>query len=203
MLREVTYTKAVAISSDSKRIMMMIVRPQSTAEPAVLPMLTPVAVAVRQTLFEQQIQALQEVAPLQPVEPRSPLTRLSDHFGSMPDPREAGLVEHKLLDIITIAICAVICGADSWVEIEEFGKARYEWLMGFLELPNGIPSHDTFGRVLARLSAVAFQRCFASWIQTVFTVTPGQNRLFPQLPLPQIRRQPVAGAPGCLCAARR
>ena len=154
---------------------MMVVRPQSTAEPAVLPMLTPVAVAVRQTLFEQQFQALEEkVASLQPVEPRSPLTRLSDHFGSLPDPREPGLVEHKLLDIIIIAICAVICGADSWVEIEEFGKARYQWLNGFLELPNGIPSHDTFGRVFARVSAVAFQRCFASWIQTVFTVTQGQ-----------------------------
>ncbi|MFO1430469.1 MAG: ISAs1 family transposase [Candidatus Competibacteraceae bacterium] len=111
---------------------------------------------------------------MQPVEQRSPLARLSDHVDSLPDPREAGLIEHKLLDIITIAICAVICGADSWVEIEAFGKARYEWLRGFLELPNGIPSHDTFGRVLARLSAVAFQRCFASWIQTVFTVTQGQ-----------------------------
>jgi hypothetical protein len=68
-------------------------------------------------------------------------------------------VEHKLLDIIIIiAICAVICGADSGVEMEEFGQARYDWLQGFLELPHGIPSHDTFGRVFARLSAVAFQR---------------------------------------------
>src|SRR5512147_468842 len=154
--------------------MIMVVRSQSTAEPAVLPLLTPVAGAVRQALFEQPIPALEKVAPPQPVEQRLPWARLSDHFDSLPDPREAGLIEHKLLDIITIAICAVICGADSWVEIEEFGKARYEWLMGFLELPNGIPSHDTFGRVLARLSAVAFQRCFASWIQTVFTVTQGQ-----------------------------
>lgn len=154
--------------------MIMVVRSQSTAEPAVLPLLTPVAGAVRQALFEQPIPALEKVAPPQPVEQRLPWARLSDHFDSLPDPREAGLIEHKLLDIITIAICAVICGADSGVEIEEFGKARYEWLMGFLELPNGIPSHDTFGRVLARLSAVAFQRCFASWIQTVFTVTQGQ-----------------------------
>jgi predicted transposase YbfD/YdcC len=83
-------------------------------------------------------------------------------------------VEHKLLDIIIIAICAVICGADSGVEMEEFGQARYEWLQGFLELPHGIPSHDTFGRVFARLSAVAFQRCLASGIQAVFTVTQGQ-----------------------------
>ena len=156
-------------------MMMMLVCPQSTAEPAVLPALTPVAVAVGQVLFEQQLHALEEeVASLQPVEQRSPLTRLSDHFDSLPDPREPGLVEHKLLDIIIIAICAVICGADSWVEIEAFGNARYEWLQGFLELPHGIPSHDTFGRVFARVSAVALQRCFASWIQAVFTVTQGQ-----------------------------
>ena len=103
---------------------MMVVCPQSIVEPAVLPMLTPVTVAVRQAIFEQQSQALERVVPRQPVEQRSPLTRLSDPFGSLPDPREAGLVEHKLLDIITIAICAVICGADSWVEIEAFGQAR-------------------------------------------------------------------------------
>jgi len=157
-------------------ILMLMTRvcPQSTAEPAVLPALTPVAVAVEQVLFEQQLHALGEVASLQSVESCSPLARLSDHFGNLPDPREPALVEHKLLDIIIIAICAVICGADSWVEMEEFGQARYEWLQGFLELPHGIPSHDTFGRVFARLSAVAFQRCFASWIQAVFTVTQGQ-----------------------------
>ena len=155
-------------------MLMTRVCPQSTAEPAVLPALTPVAVAVEQVLFEQQLHALEEVASLQSVESCSPLARLSDHFGNLPDPREPALVEHKLLDIIIIAICAVICGADSWVEMEEFGQARYEWLQGFLELPHGIPSHDTFGRVFARLSAVAFQRCFASWIQAVFTVTQGQ-----------------------------
>jgi predicted transposase YbfD/YdcC len=158
----------------------MVVCSQSAAGLAVSPRLRPIAiVAVRQVLLEQQLQQQlqqleEEVAPLQPVEQHSPLTRLSDHFGSLPDPREPGLVEHKLLDIITIAICAVICGADSWVEMEEFGKAREEWLKGFLELPHGIPSHDTFGRVFARISAVAFQRCFASWIQAVFTVTQGQ-----------------------------
>ena len=78
-------------------------------------------------------------------EPPASVASLSEHFSSLPDPREAGLVEHKLLDIITMAVCGVICGADSWVEVEEFGKARYEWLKGFLELPNGIASHDTFG----------------------------------------------------------
>jgi predicted transposase YbfD/YdcC len=78
------------------------------------------------------------------------------------------------LDIITIAICAVICGAASGVELEAFGQARYEWLKGFWELPQGIPSHATCGRVFARLSAMALQRCCASWLQAVFTVTQGQ-----------------------------
>jgi predicted transposase YbfD/YdcC len=130
---------------------------------------------VRQARFEQPIPVLEPVAPPHPVEQRSPLTRLSDHFGSLPDPREAELVEHKLWDISTIAICAVSWGADSWVEREEFGKARFDGLQGFLEVPKGIPSHDPFGRLFARLSAVAVQRCAASWIQTVFTVTQGQG----------------------------
>ena len=76
----------------------MVVRSQSTAELAVLPALTPVAGTVRQALFEQPIPVLEKVAPPQPVEQRSPLARLSDHFDSLPDPREAGLIEHKLLD---------------------------------------------------------------------------------------------------------
>ncbi|MFO1428743.1 MAG: transposase [Candidatus Competibacteraceae bacterium] len=78
----------------------MVVRSQSTAEPAVLPPLTPVAGAVRQVLCEQPIPVREKVVPLQPVEQRSPLARLSDHVDSLPDPREAGLIEHKLLDII-------------------------------------------------------------------------------------------------------
>jgi hypothetical protein len=60
--------------------------------------------------------------------------------------------QHELIDIITIAICAVICGADTWVDIENYGDAKIEWLKQFLELPNGIPSHDTFARVFARIN---------------------------------------------------
>lgn len=123
-------------------MLMTLVRAQSTAEPAVLPTRTLVAGAVRQARFEQPIPVLEPVAPPHPVEQRSPLTRLSDHFGSLPDPREAELGEHPLLDIITIAICAVICGAASWVEMEEFGKARFDWLQGFLELPKGLSGNN-------------------------------------------------------------
>lgn len=72
---------------------------------------------------------------------------------------------HKLLDIVVIAVCAVICGADSWEDMQRFGEAKYNWLKGFLELPNGIPSHDTFGRVFARLDPEQFEACFRRWIR--------------------------------------
>jgi hypothetical protein len=97
-----------------------------------------------------------------------------DHFGALPDPRVDRTKKHKLLDIIGIAICGVISGADNWVEIEEFGQIREAWLREFLELPNGIPSHDTFGRVFARLDADAFRRSFIDWVRAVHTLTAGQ-----------------------------
>ena len=81
---------------------------------------------------------------------------------------------HELLDSIVITICGVICGADNWVEIEEFGNARLEWLSRFLRLPNGIPSHDTFGRVFSRLDPDQFGACFMNWVQSVAELTPGE-----------------------------
>jgi len=74
---------------------------------------------------------------------------------------------HRLRDIIIIAICGVICGADGWVGIEEFGKAKEEWLTELLELPNGIPSHDTFGRVFAHLDPDQFEASFLEWVQGI------------------------------------
>jgi predicted transposase YbfD/YdcC len=97
-----------------------------------------------------------------------------DHFGMLPDPRVERTKKHKLLDIIAIAMCGVISGADNWVEIEEFGQIREAWLREFLELPNGIPSHDTFGRVFAQLDAEAFRRSFIDWVRAVHTLTAGQ-----------------------------
>ena len=80
-----------------------------------------------------------------------PKTTILDHFADLDDPRVERTRRHKLVDIIAIAICATICGADSWVHIELFGKSKLAWFQTFLELPHGIPSHDTFGDVFARL----------------------------------------------------
>lgn len=95
-------------------------------------------------------------------------------FSELEDPRIDRTKRHSLTDIITIAICAVVCGADSWVDVELFGKSRKEWLSGFVELPNAIPSHDTFTRVFSMLDAASFQNCFIKWVRLVSEVTQGQ-----------------------------
>ena len=79
-----------------------------------------------------------------------PKQTIKDYFVDLEDPRIERTKRHQLIDVITIAICAVICGADSWVAIETYGQAKKEWLKHFLELPNGIPSHGT--EYLAHLS---------------------------------------------------
>ena len=99
---------------------------------------------------------------------------IRDHFAALEDPRIDRQKCHQLLDIVVVAICAVLCGADGWVAIEEFGKAKYAWLKGFLVLPNGIPSHDTFGRVFSLIDPKAFQACFLDWIQAVSEPLDGQ-----------------------------
>src|SRR5947207_13244544 len=98
---------------------------------------------------------------------------LASHFSSLRDRRVERTKEHKLLDIIIIAICGAICGADGGVAIEQFGKAKEAWLKTILELPNGIPSHDTFGRVLRYLDPVEFERCFFEWVQGISVKVEG------------------------------
>jgi len=102
-----------------------------------------------------------------------PGSTLFEHFVTLPDPRVERTKEHLLLDLLTIAVCAVICGADSFVEMEEFGNAKQEWLASFLALPSGIPSHDTFTRVFAALDPKAFSRCFLAWVQATVIHTEG------------------------------
>lgn len=89
------------------------------------------------------------------------------YFAELPDPRVERTKRHALLDIVTIALCAVICGADTWVDIAQFGRTKEAWLRSFLALRGGLPCHDTFGRVFARLDPEAFERCFLAWIQAV------------------------------------
>jgi predicted transposase YbfD/YdcC len=99
---------------------------------------------------------------------------LMDHFAGLEDPRIERQKRHQLIDIMVIAICAVLCGANDWVAVETFGKAKQAWFSRFLGLPHGIPSHDTFGRVFALLAPEQLQACFLSWIQAVAEVTAGQ-----------------------------
>ena len=99
---------------------------------------------------------------------------IKTHFAGLEDPRSEINREHKLLDMVVIAILAVICGANDWVAVAMFGRSKEEWLKTFLELPSGIPSHDTFWRLFRRLNPEPFQLCFSRWITAVSQVTKGQ-----------------------------
>ncbi len=101
-------------------------------------------------------------------------TSISAHFAGPPDPRVERTRQHHLLDIPTIALCAVLCGADDFVGMATFGAAQERWLRTVLALPGGVPSHDTFGRVFAALDPEAFQACFPAWVRAVAPGTAGQ-----------------------------
>jgi predicted transposase YbfD/YdcC len=102
------------------------------------------------------------------------LPTIANHFGDLTDPRIDRTKLHKLLDILVIAICAVIAGADNWEDVAAFGQAKIDWFKTFLELPNDIPSHDTFNRVFARLDPKQFQDGFIRWVSAVSEVMGGQ-----------------------------
>ena len=106
----------------------------------------------------------------------SSVLNLGAYFADLPDPRREHARRHELVDLLAIALCAVLCGAEGFVDMARFGQAREGWLrerLG-LSLPGGVPSHDTFGRVFARLDPEAFGRCFASWTQALHERTRGQ-----------------------------
>lgn len=104
----------------------------------------------------------------------SPAALIETHFGALKDQRAAYRIEHKLIDILIMTICGTICGANDWEAIAEYGRTKQDWLKTWLELPNGIPSPDTFSRVLARIKPAELQKCFMGWMSAVAEVTEGE-----------------------------
>ncbi len=98
---------------------------------------------------------------------------LVEQFASSDDPRCPGKVEHRLVDVLGIAVCAVVAEAEMFEDIALYGHCKEGWLRGFLELPGGIPSHDTFRRVLMLIDPDAFERCFLAWVRDVFWTDSG------------------------------
>jgi len=95
-------------------------------------------------------------------------------FSKLEDPRVERTRKHELTDILVIAICAIICGADGWAQVEGFGLCKQQRFESFLSLPNGIPSHDTFGRFFSRLCPESFEKCFLEWINALAQKSSGR-----------------------------
>ena len=116
-----------------------------------------------------------------------------DHFADLQDPRREHCKLHLLPEILVIGLCAVICGANTWHQIELFGRAKNDWFARFLQLPNGIPSHDTFRRVFSALKPRAFEECFVRWMNAVCAVTGLQRIHIDGKALRGSRRKTKAG----------
>jgi predicted transposase YbfD/YdcC len=104
----------------------------------------------------------------------APDRSLVGHFKPLEDTRCPLKRRHILHEMIVIAIAAILCGADGWVGIAQFGRSKRTWLQGFLTLPHGIPSHDTFGRVFGLLEPAAFEACFRAWVESIRALLPGE-----------------------------
>ena len=103
------------------------------------------------------------------------IEQLIEQFSDLEDPRCAGKIEHRLIDILVVALCAVIACAESWEDIALYGRSKLAWLRQFLALPNGVPSHDTFRRVFMLIDPQAFEACFTAWVGAV--ATPGEREV--------------------------
>lgn len=104
----------------------------------------------------------------------NPSTTIAEHFVDLEDPRMDRTKKHPLIYIVVVALCAAIGGADTWAGIELFGKSERGWFAEFLDLANGVPSHDTFGRVFAALDTEQFQSFFIDWVQAICDILKGQ-----------------------------
>lgn len=105
--------------------------------------------------------------------PSPPSARIRDHFADLTDPRRRKVL-YPLIDLVTIAVCGVICGADDYVAIADWAREKRDWLATFLDLGGGIPSHDRFNAVLAALEPAGFEKCLSIWITALHEITAGQ-----------------------------
>src|SRR6267142_4624170 len=105
---------------------------------------------------------------------RDALQLFAPFFANLTDPRLERTQRHGLLDIIILAVCATLGNADGWADIERFGKAKLDFFRTFLDLPHGIPSHDTFGRVFARLDPARLMACIQQWLDALATTVAGE-----------------------------
>jgi predicted transposase YbfD/YdcC len=111
---------------------------------------------------------------LSPADEEMTTASILEYFASVPDPRIQRSQRHQLTSVLVLSLCAIVSGADSFVAIEHFGQAREDWLKTFLELPNGIPSHDTIGRIFAMLDPKALEEAFRQWAAAIATLTKGE-----------------------------